>query len=134
MKRIVIMIAAAWFFTSCSGGEKTDNGASEALQAFYKTICSGKFAEAEALCHEQSMEGYINAFRSAWEQKDSALVAIASDQLAEMTINITHQQANAQNTTIFYELHTADGLSKEKVATLRKEEGEWKIEVITDRN
>lgn len=134
MKRFLIFILAAASLAGCSGGKKADLGPKETLQMFYEHICSGEFSEAQTLCDNTSMSEYIETFSSAWAKTDPAISAIASDILSDLTIKITEEQKNGQTRTIFYELTVSDSQNKEKIATLRKEEGAWKIEAITDRH
>ena len=79
------------------------------------------------------MSGYLEGFRSAWDSAGEGITDIASDILSEMTVEVTSVQKNGQSRTIFYELVTERRI-KEKIATLKKEEGAWKIAQITDRN
>ena len=76
----------------------------------------------------------MDSFRSAWERNDSTIRTITTDILADISIEITETEQKGQNRTIFYKLTAIDGQTKEKIATLKKEEGEWKITAITDRH
>lgn len=134
MKRFAIMIMALAALTGCFQGRETGLGPEETLNAFYKGMCAGDFDGATALCDSLSMDGYIDGYRRAFVNCDSTVRAIASDILSEMTVTVTEVEKSRENRTIFYTLTATDGCSKEKVATLRKEEGAWKIEAITDRN
>ena len=133
MKRIIVLATVAVIATGCFQGNKSEIGPRETLETFYRSICSGNFDKAETLCHKPEMDEYICSFRQAWEKTDSTIAAITSDILSEMSIEITDEQRDGQIRTIFYELTATDGQNKEKIATLRKEEGAWKIEAITDR-
>ena len=55
-------------------------------------------------------------------------------QTTEYLVEVTDIVKDGQGRTIFYKMTTTDGQSKEKIAILRKEEGEWKITAITDRH
>ena len=103
------------------------------MEMFYRNLCCGDLDGAGSLCHKPGMDGYLESFRTAWEKTDSTTAAIASDMLSEMTVNITDEEKDGQTRTVFYKLTGTDGQNKEKIATLRKEEGAWKIEAITDR-
>ena len=54
--------------------------------------------------------------------------------MSDTEVLITDIVKNDQGRTIFYKLTATGGLTKEKIATLKKEEGEWKITAITDRH
>ena len=133
MKKIIVLAAAAVITAGCFQGSKSEIGPRETLETFYRCICDGNFEGAENLCHKEEMNGYLENIRTAWKKSDITVTAIASDILSEMTIDIKDEQRDGQTRTIFYELTTTDGQNKEKIATLRKEEGAWKIEAITDR-
>ena len=118
----------------CRGKDsQTELGPDKTLMEFYSNLCSGNFEQATLLCDTLTMNGFINKFRRTWEETDSTVCAMASDILSDMTVVVTDTEKNGQTRTIFYVLATTDGQNKEKVATLRKEEGAWKIEAITDR-
>ena len=134
MKKIAILILAAAFLAGCFRGRDFESGPESTLETFYKGLCAGDFDAAAELCHSPEMDGYIDKYRSTFMKRDSTVRSIASDILSDMTVNVTDVEKNGHDRTIFYELTTTDGSSKEKVATLRKEEGAWKIEEITDRN
>ena len=133
MKRIIVLATVAVIATGCFQGNKSEIGPRETLEMFYRSLCCGDLDGAGNLCHKPGMDGYMENFRQAWEKTDSTIAAITSDILSEMSIEITDEQRDGQIRTIFYELTATDGQNKEKIATLRKEEGAWKIEAITDR-
>lgn len=134
MKRIIILSAIAVITAGCFQGKGSETGPQETLETFYRSLCSGNFDEVEKLCMKPEMDEYLDNFRKVWEKTDSTTAAIASDMLSEMSIEVIDQEKDGQIRTIFYELTATDGQNKEKVATLRKEEGAWKIEAITDRH
>ena len=134
MKRTVILMIAAAFAAGCFQSRTIEPGPAETIEAFYHSLCAGDFSEAACLCDSLSMNGYIDGFRKAWEAADSTISVMASDILSEMDLVVTYIEKNGQSRTIFYKLTSQDGQSKEKVATLRKEERAWKVEGITDRH
>lgn len=133
MKRIIVLATIAVITAGCFQGNKSEIGPHETLEMFYRNLCCGDLDGAENLCISPQMNGYLESFRTAWEKTDSTTAAIASDMLSEMTVNITDEEKDGQTRTVFYKLTGTDGQNKEKIATLRKEEGAWKIEAITDR-
>ena len=134
MRRLLIALAVSTLLMGCQQNGESKLGPDGTLEAFYKSLCVGDFEQAESLCELPSMEEYVNEFRSAWEKNEGAIRTIASAILAEASIEITDTEQSGQNRTIFYKMTTTDGLSKEKIATLKKEEGAWKITAITDRH
>lgn len=133
MRRLLIAMAASVFIMGCQQNGEGQLGPDETLKTFYRNLCSGSFEQAESLCDIPSMEEYVNGFRSAWENNDSTIRTIASDILAEVSVEITDTEQNSQNRTIFYKMTATNGQSKEKIATLRRDEGAWKITAIIDR-
>ena len=134
MRRLLIALAVSTLIMGCQQNGETKLGPDGTLEAFYTNLCAGEFEQAESLCDIPAMEEYVNGFRSEWEKNDSAIRAIASAILTDISIEITDSKQNGQNRTIFYKLTTTDGQSKEKIATMKKEEGEWKVTAITDRH
>lgn len=134
MRRLLIAVAISLFIMGCQHSGETKLGPDATLESFYKNLCAGEFEQAESLCEAAGMEGYVNEFRLTWEKSDSTTRRIASAILADISIEITDTEQNGQNRTIFYKMTATDGQSKEKMATLRKEEGEWKITAIIDRH
>lgn len=134
MRRVLIAVAISLLAMGCQQSGETKLGPDETLETFYRNLCSGDFEQAASLCDMARMEEFVNGFRSEWEKNDSAIRAIASDILADVSIDITDTEQSGQNRTIFYKLTTTDGQNKEKIATMRKEEGEWKVTAITDRH
>lgn len=130
----MIAIAATMLLMSCQQNGEAKLGPDSTLEAFYKSLYAGEFKQAASFCDVTGMEEYLNDFRSIWEKNDSTIRAIASDILADITVDITDTEQSGQNRTIFYKMTTTDGHSKEKIATMRKEEGEWKVTAITDRH
>lgn len=130
----MIMAGIAAILTGCFQNKRAEPGPEETLRTFYMELCAGDFDMAESLCDSLTMDGYIDGLRKVWNESDSPVCAIASDILSEMAVKVTDVEKNGHNRTIFYELTARDGQNKEKVATLRKEEGGWKIERITDRH
>jgi hypothetical protein len=134
MRRLLIAMAAAVFIMGCQQNGETKLGPDGTLEAFYKSLYSGAFDQAESLCDIPAMSEYVNGFRMAWEKNDSTIRTITSDILADISIEITDAEQNSQNRTVFYKMTATDGQNKEKIATLMKEEGAWKITAITDRH
>ena len=129
----VVMFAVSIFKTCTGKGKQAELGPEATLEAFYSNLCAGEFTKAEELCDTLQMSGYIGSFKQAWNEADSTVCAIASAILSEMTVTVTDTERDGQTRTIFYKISHSGSSEKEKIATLKKEEGEWKIERITDR-
>ena len=130
----MLLTAVAVILTGCIQTREAALGPGETLETFYTNLFAGDFDEAESLCDTLGMQEYIEVLRAAWEQTDSSVMTIVPAILSETTVSITDIVKNGQERTVFHKLTATDGSVKEKIATLRKEEGEWKIKSITDRH
>lgn len=138
MKKILTYIAvAAVLLAGCKGGEtrkKTEMGPEEVVEAFTRHIAAGKFEQALGFCDPTSMQAYIDQCITAWERlenKDSSVLSIASSLLESAEFKVEKTEKTDAGREVYYSIE-ADGYSKRKIAALRKEEGEWRVERITD--
>lgn len=130
----VIAICA---ITGCGGQkEKKVMGPEEVVETFCKAVLCREYDKASALCDSTIVESYIESYAASMEKaarQDSSAVAIAARMLETAEITIEDVNKIQDKRQISYTIVITDDLKKEKTATLRKEEGEWKIEAITDR-
>lgn len=130
----VIAICA---ITGCGGQkEKKVMGPEEVVETFCKAVLCREYDKASALCDSTIVESYIESYAASIEKaarQDSSAVAIAARMLETAEITIEDVNKIQDKRQISYTIVITDDLKKEKTATLRKEEGEWKIEAITDR-
>ena len=131
MKHILIL-AAAILTIGCAQEKEAQLGPEDTLKAFYKDLCQGEFKEAKNLCDTLSMKEYITAVQQTWSKNSESVQTILPAIMSETETEITEVVKNGQDRTIFYKLTTTDGQNKEKIATLRKEEGAWRVETITE--
>jgi len=131
----VMMLAAG-----CGGSEekKTEEqlGPEETVEAFCREMAAGGFEDAMALCDTMTMKGYIETYAEAWEMQvkaDSSATAIAGSVLAGAEFIVEDAVKEGDRRHILYIMDAGNGLKKEKKATVRKIEGVWKVEQITDR-
>lgn len=121
------------------GKEKSvEMGPAQAVEAFCNALTSGRFDEARELCDTVTMDGYIDAFRQEYEaavRKDSSVAAIAAGMLSQAEITVEDiVKEGSDRKSVFYTVSAGEGMTKEKVAAVVKEEGTWKVAEITDRN
>ena len=134
----VIGVAAAFFlFTgNDASGSARSNTPEAALQEFYSSLTSGDFGKAADLCDQAAMESYLSSYKAEWEelkQADSTAHAEVMEMMKNTEIivsEITEEEGRCQVT---YRIE-ALGSTKIRTAELRKEEGEWLVEKITDAN
>lgn len=118
--------------------ESVETGPTQTVEAFCKALTSGRFDEARELCDTVTMDGYIDAFRQEYEaavRKDSSVAAIAAGMLSQAEITVEDiVKEGSDRKSVFYTVSAGEGMTKEKVAAVVKEEGTWKVAEITDRN
>lgn len=106
------------------------------MQEFYSSLTSGDFDKAADLCDQATMESYLSSYKAEWEelkQADSTAHAEVMEMMKNTEIivsEITEEEGRCQVT---YRIE-ALGSTKIRTAELRKEEGEWLVEKITDAN
>ncbi|MBQ3607400.1 MAG: DUF4878 domain-containing protein [Bacteroidales bacterium] len=129
---VAVLLAAG-----CGGKkEKTDAmGPEETVEAFVRAVTGGEFCEAMSLCDTLTMKKYIRDYAQAWDmlvRKDSGAVAIAAAVLAEADFRTEDVVKDGDRRKVTYTLDAGEGKNKKKTATVRKEEGVWIVEEITD--
>ena len=124
----------------CGGSEEKKSavqmGPEETVEAFCRTMAAGGFEDAMALCDTMTMKEYIESYTKAWDMQvkaDSSAAAIAAAMLSEADFKVEDIAREGEKRHILYIMDAGNGLKKEKNATVRKEEGVWKVEQITDR-
>ena len=135
MKIYSFIILALLLLSGCAGGEKTAlMSPEETVEAFCRAVTGGDMARAGELCDTEAMEVYLEAWNATWEQlekKDSSALRIAAGILSEAEFSIDRSEKDGDKRTVTYTLKT-EGQSKSRMAILKKEEGEWKVEGLTD--
>ena len=135
--RYIILIAAAAIACSCSqtGKQEKALGPEETVEAFCKAMACGDFTAARELCDTVSMASYIDACQEKWDnmaRMDSALVDIAAALLSSAQIEINETVKDGECRKVFYTIDATMGMKKEKVATVKKEKGAWRVGTISD--
>ena len=128
--------AAALSATGCNSGTSVEMGPAEVVDAFNRAITAGDFAQAGQLCDTVMMKDYLESYHEAWDAimaEDSTALAIASSILEKAVIDVEEVKKEGEKRIVLYTLE-ADGHSKTRKAIVRKEEGAWRVERITDAN
>ena len=128
------MIAA--MLSGCRGGEQVEQvlGPEAVIEAFCRAVASGDMEQAGELCDTVSMKGYLETWTETWSEltrKDSSALRIAAGILSESTFTVTNVVKDGDRRIITYTLETGDK-GKSRSAVVRKEEGEWRVESMTD--
>lgn len=132
----VVIIGISSIISGCGNAEvkKAEMGPEAVVEAFNRAITAGDFATAYSLCDTVSMKGYLDSYVEAWEtlqREDSSALAIASSLLSGAVLEISKVEKDGEGKIVYYTLE-ADGHRKERKAIVKKEEGEWKVQEITD--
>lgn len=133
----MILMAAAVIICSCNQAGKQEKalGPEETVEAFCKAMACGDFTAARELCDTVSMASYIGACQERWDnmaRMDSALVDIAAALLSTAQIEINETVKDGECRKVFYTIDATMEMKKEKVATVKKEEGAWRVGMISD--
>lgn len=132
---IVALIGICTLMHGCGNAEdKKEMGPEAVVEAFNRAVTAGDFDAACSLCDTVSMKGYLDSYIEAWEtlqREDSSALAIASSLLSGAVLEISKVEKDGEGKVVYYTLE-ADGHRKERKATVKKEEGEWKVQEITD--
>ena len=140
MNRILkyLIVAAGMVMAAGCGGnnaeEKKAMGPEAAVETFCRAVAAGDFETADELCDTVSMKGYLDEWRKVWndlQKEDSSALAIASSMLSGAEIEVIRTERNGEKRTVLYRIE-AEGNSKTRTATVKNEEGEWKVEEISD--
>ena len=121
-------------FTGCNWGKDKAMGPEETVEAFCRAVTAGEWAEAETLCDTVGMRDYLDSYKEAWEtllKEEGRVMEIAQALLVETVTTVKEVRREDDRRIVSYTL-TADGNSKTREATLKKEEGAWKVERIAD--
>ena len=141
MRKKVLGAAAVMILMAVGCGERSEKKAVEALgpeetvEAFCRAVAGGEFKEAAALCDTASMQAYIDRYAEAWKmqaKKDSSATAIAAATLSEAEFVFDKAIKDGDTRTVLYTISSGEEMTKRKTATVKKVEGVWKVEKITD--
>ena len=137
MSRLILIMAVILLTAGC--GERKEKaavmGPEETVEAFCSAVAGGHFEEAMSLCDTLTMKGYIERYSQAWNmltKKDSGATAIAAASLAEADMIIENVSKDGDMRIVTFTIAAGEGMNKKKTATVRKDEGVWKVEKITD--
>jgi len=126
--------AAISFLKGGSGKEGQDMGPESVVESFCRLMAAGRIDQAKVLCDTAAMQTYLDTYMARWEelqQKDSTVLGIASEILSGSSFSVINVDKTEDGKAVTYSLE-AYGEKKTRKATVRKEEGEWKVTDITD--
>lgn len=120
----------------CKGGTSVEMGPADVVESFNRAITAGDFSQARQLCDTVLMKDYLDSYQEAWDvilAEDSTALSIASSILEKTVIDVVEVRKEDEKRIVLYTLE-ADGHSKTRKAIVKKEEGAWRVERITDAN
>ena len=139
MKHKIFITAIAIILAAGCGGKQEKKavpmGPEDTVEMFCRALAGGDFETAMSLCDTLTMKGYIDRYADVWDlltRQDSGATAIAAASLAEADFTVDGITRDGDRRTVTYTIAAGEGMDKKKIATVRKEEGEWKVEKITD--
>lgn len=133
----VVLTIALYAFVVSGCSSKNTLDPSEVVETFTRAVAGGDIDEAYRLCDSLAMKDYIEGYRRAMYTKaatDSAAVSIASGILSDIKIIVLETVRSKDYRMVEYTIEDTYGHTKDKTATLKEEEGEWKVTEIKDRN
>ena len=139
LKYVCGIAAGALMFAASGCGPKEGKeqilGPEETVAAFYGAVATGDFDAACGLCDTVTMSTYLEMNRAEWErlmQEDSTVARIAAGMLSAAAIEFSDVEKEGDRRVVHYSIDAAMGMKKNKTATVKKEEGVWKVERIAD--
>lgn len=133
---VVAAIVAIFVMKDGGSSEKKTAGPEDVIIGFTSALKEGDFEKAYSLCDTSSMHAHLDAYVQLWETKsakDSAAFAATLKILSETAVEIDGVEEKDGACFVDYTLEL-DGDIRKCQASLKKEEGEWKIAAITSAN
>ena len=138
-----LTVGLTLMMVGCGGGQekkgaekRAEMGPEGTVEAFCRAVAGGDFAAAKALCDTVAMKPYIDSYAEALTsqtKKDGGAAAIAAESLSMMEFTTDDIVKDGDSRKVHYTIAGPEGMSKKKTATVKKTEGVWKVEEITDR-
>ena len=136
--KTAVAVVAAMMAAGCGQrSESVEMGPGETVEAFCKALAGGDSETAMELCDTAAMNGYIRNFVEALDmqmQADSCVAMIAAGMVSQAEISVDEVVKDGDRRIVHYTVRVSEDMTKTKSAKVRKEEGAWKVEAITDRN
>ena len=136
--KTAVAVVAAMVAAGCGQrSESVEMGPGETVEAFCKALAGGDLETARGFCDTVAMNGYIRNFVEALDmqmQADSCVAMIAAGMVSQAEISVDEVVKDGDRRIVHYTVRVSEDMTKTKSAKVRKEEGAWKVEAITDRN
>ena len=119
-----------------SSREEKKLGPEAVVGEFFSAMKAGEFKTAEKFCNADSMTVYMNAYQQKWKklsENNKGTFEETAKILSETQIDFNGMQELDGVCIVDYTLEM-NGIQKMHQATLRMEEGEWKMVRITDKH
>lgn len=136
--KTAVAVVAAMVAAGCGQrSESVEMGPGETVEAFCKALAGGDLEAARERCDTVTMNGYIRNFVEALDmqmQADSCVAGIAAGMLTQAEFAVDEVAKEGDRRIVHYTVKVSEDMTKKKTAKVRKEEGVWKVEAISDRN
>lgn len=136
--KTAVAVVAAMVAAGCGQrSESVEMGPGETVEAFCKALAGGDLETARGFCDTVAMNGYIRNYAEALDmqmQADSCVAMIAAGMVSQAEISVDEVVKDGDRRIVHYTVRVSEDMTKTKSAKVRKEEGAWKVEAITDRN
>lgn len=136
--KTAVAVVAAMVAAGCGQrSESVEMGPGETVEAFCKALAGGDSETAMELCDTAAMNGYIRNFVEALDmqmQADSCVAGIAAGMLTQAEFAVDEVAKEGDRRIVHYTVKVSEDMTKKKTAKVRKDEGVWKVEAISDRN
>lgn len=138
IRKCIYLFVSAAVLAGCMERRSVETGPEERVTAFNEAMATGQFSEAAALCDTALMADYLRFYTAEWEKAmktDSSIAAAANAILSGISTDVVSVEKDGNKRTVRYTVSISGYSSaKARKAVLRKEEGEWKIETVTEDN
>lgn len=136
--KTAVAVVAAMVAAGCGQrSESVEMGPGETVEAFCKALAGGDLETARGFCDTVAMNGYIRNYAEALDmqmQADSCVAGIAAGMLTQAEFAVDEVAKEGDRRIVHYTVKVSEDMTKKKTAKVRKEEGVWKVEAISDRN
>ena len=136
--KTAVAVVAAMVAGGCGQrSESVEMGPGETVEAFCKALAGGDLETARGFCDTVAMNGYIRNYAEALDmqmQADSCVAGIAAGMLTQAEFAVDEVAKEGDRRIVHYTVKVSEDMTKKKTAKVRKEEGVWKVEAISDRN
>lgn len=129
--------AAVILIISGSRKEKEEKmEAAETVELFCRSVASGDWEDAAQVCDTLLMQDYIDRCRNIWEtetdREEKRIVELAKEMMSSMTFTALQEKKVPGGVEVSFCIEMEGEEARYRTATLKRQEGIWKVTEITD--